>query len=178
MLDKFLIVALLVSVAAAFATPEFPQAQVLCPALLAIAVLAAAVFTSSFAIARLVRRLRLFLLVILVVPAVYMTVQLVPIPIHGAGNPAAARVAVPPLSDTQVGLFDDLRPAPDQSSQMSQRTDPVNAAAQETLPDFDNSGSFIDDEPQYSWPVAMMVVAPLAFAAGGLVVGLVLKALQ
>ena len=108
MLDKFLIVALLVSVAAAFATPEFPQARVLCPALLAIAVLAAAVFTSSFAIARLVRRLRLFLLVILVVPAVYMTVQLVPIPIHGSGNPiwAAASAALnsPPSERLTVDI--------------------------------------------------------------------------
>ncbi|PJG51833.1 hypothetical protein CVM73_28820 [Bradyrhizobium forestalis] len=99
MLVRFLMLALLVSVAAAFAMPDMPQARALCSALLAIAVLATAAFASSSAIARLVQRLRLFLLVVLVVPAIYMTIQLAPIPIHGSGNPiwatASAALNVP-----------------------------------------------------------------------------------
>jgi hypothetical protein len=51
------------------------------------AVLATAVLASSSAIACLVRRLSLFLLVILVVPAIHMALQLAPIPIQGSGNP-------------------------------------------------------------------------------------------
>ncbi|WP_407193997.1 hypothetical protein [Bradyrhizobium sp. STM 3566] len=99
MLVRFLMAALLVSVAVAFAMPEIPQARALCSAVLAIAVLATAVFTSSSTIARLARRLRPLLLVVLVVPAIYMTLQLAPIPIHGFGNPiwetASAALNVP-----------------------------------------------------------------------------------
>jgi hypothetical protein len=87
MLVRFLMLALLVSLATAFAMPDIPQARAICSALLAMAVLATAVFASSSAIACLVRRLSLYLLVILVVPAIYMTLQLAPIPIHGSGNP-------------------------------------------------------------------------------------------
>ncbi|SPP93889.1 hypothetical protein [Bradyrhizobium vignae] len=99
MLVRFLMAALLVSVAVAFAMPEIPQARALCSAVLAIAVLATAVFTSSSSIARLSRRLRPLLPVVLVVPAIYMTLQLAPIPVHGLGNPiwetASAALNVP-----------------------------------------------------------------------------------
>ena len=87
MLVKFLMLALLVSLATAFAMPDIPQARAICSALLAMAVLATAVFASSSTIACLVRRLSLFLLVILVVPAICMALQLAPIPIRGVGNP-------------------------------------------------------------------------------------------
>ncbi|MBH5398246.1 hypothetical protein HZZ13_10645 [Bradyrhizobium sp. CNPSo 4010] len=87
MLVRFLMLALLVSLAAAFAMPDTQQARALCSTLLAMAVLAIAVFASSSAIACLVRRLSPFLLVILVVPAIYMALQLAPIPIQGSGNP-------------------------------------------------------------------------------------------
>lgn len=102
MLARFLMVTLVVSVAAAFAMPEIPQRQALCSALLATAVLATAVFISSSAIARLVRRLRGFLLFILAVPAIYMALQLAPIPIHGLGNPiweTASAALNAPLAD-------------------------------------------------------------------------------
>lgn len=99
MLVRFLMVTLVVSVAAAFAMPEIPQRQALCSALLATALLAIAIFTPSFAIARLARRLRVFLLLILTVPAIYMAFQLAPIPVHGLGNPiwetASAALKVP-----------------------------------------------------------------------------------
>ncbi|SFO58084.1 hypothetical protein SAMN05216330_103727 [Bradyrhizobium sp. Ghvi] len=87
MLVGFLMLAILVSLATAFAMPDIPQARAICSALLAIAVLATAVFASSPTIARLVRRLSLFLLVILVVPAICIALQLAPIPIRGSGNP-------------------------------------------------------------------------------------------
>ena len=87
MLIGFLMLALLVSLAIAFAVPDIPQARLLCSALLAMAVLATAVFASSSTIACLVRRLSLFLLVILVVPAICVALQLAPIPIRGSGNP-------------------------------------------------------------------------------------------
>ena len=87
MLVGFLMLAILVSLATAFAMPDIPQARAICSALLAIAVLATAVFASSPTIARLVRRLSLFLLVILVLPAICMALQLAPIPIRGSGNP-------------------------------------------------------------------------------------------
>ncbi|GMO43209.1 hypothetical protein [Bradyrhizobium sp. TM233] len=87
MLVRFLMLALVVSVAAAFAMPDIPQQRALSSALLATAVLAAAVFASSSAIAGLVRRSGLVLVLILAVPAIYMAFQLAPVPIHGLGNP-------------------------------------------------------------------------------------------
>lgn len=113
MLDRFLMVALLVSVAVGFAMPEIPQARALCSALLAIAVLATAVFTSSSAIVRLVRRLLPLPLVILAVPAICMTIQLVPIPIHGSGNPiwatASAALNVPLAERLTVDIGATMR---------------------------------------------------------------------
>ncbi|MFC7700641.1 hypothetical protein ACFQX9_28620 [Bradyrhizobium sp. GCM10028915] len=87
MLVRFMMLMLVVSVAAAFAMPEIPQKRALCSALLATALLAAAVFASSSAIASLARRLGLLLILILAVPAIYMAFQLAPIPVHGIGNP-------------------------------------------------------------------------------------------
>ncbi|MHC4046630.1 hypothetical protein [Bradyrhizobium sp. 23AC] len=87
MLVRFLMLALVVSVAAAFAMPEIPQQRALSSALLATAALATAIFASSSAIASLVRRSGLVLILILAVPAIYMAFQLAPVPIHGLGNP-------------------------------------------------------------------------------------------
>ena len=102
MLVRFMMLTLVVSVAAAFAMPEIPQKRALCSALLATAVLAAAVFASSSAIASLVRRLGFLLILILAVPAIYMAFQLAPIPIHGIGNPiweTASAALNAPLAD-------------------------------------------------------------------------------
>lgn len=87
MLVRFLMLAILVTVAAAFAMPEVPQIRALWSAVLASAVLAAAVFTSSPTVTRLARRLRLFLILALAAPAAWMALQLIPIPIRGLGNP-------------------------------------------------------------------------------------------
>ncbi len=89
------------------------------------------------------------------------------------------RAIAPSLSDTQPGLFDDLPlgHTDDSASQMSQPTDPVAAATQETLPDFQGFPDLVADEPQYSWPVVVAVLVPLVLAAGALVASVVLKAM-
>jgi serine/threonine protein kinase len=99
---------------------------------------------------------------------------------YDVNQPSASgelRPVVPSLSDTEPGLFDDLPLGADESpSQLSQPTDPVAQAAQETVPDFSRSPGFIPDEGQSSWFVAAAVVAPLLLAAAVLVASLVLKA--
>jgi serine/threonine protein kinase len=90
-----------------------------------------------------------------------------------------AGTAVPSLDDTAPGLFDELQVGQDESpSQISQRTDPVASAAQETLPDFTRSPGFIPDEPTVSLPVLIAVVTPLLLAAGALLTSIAIKALQ
>jgi eukaryotic-like serine/threonine-protein kinase len=91
----------------------------------------------------------------------------------------SGRAPAPSLSDTQPGLFDDFQINQDESpSQISQPTDPVASAAQETVPDFTRSPGFIRDEPATSWPIVVAVVAPLLVAAGALITSVALKALQ
>jgi serine/threonine protein kinase len=96
-------------------------------------------------------------------------------------NPPSAagelREVAPSLSDTEPGLFDDLPIGADEStSQLSQPTDPVAQAAQETVPDFDRAPGFATDEPQSSWLLVAAVIVPLLLAAGVLVASVVLKA--
>lgn len=91
-----------------------------------------------------------------------------------------ATAPAPSLDDTAPGLFDELQVGQDESpSQISQRTDPVASAAQETLPDFTRSPGFIPaDEPTVSLPVLIVVVTPLLLAAGALLTSIAIKALQ
>ncbi|REK09407.1 MAG: serine/threonine protein kinase [Planctomycetota bacterium] len=104
--------------------------------------------------------------------------------VHGdiSRSPGSAqlRAPAPSLSDTEPGLFDDLPlGGTDESpSQISQPTDPVAHAGQETVPDFRDSGGFLSEEPQYSWPVVAAVVVPLLLGAAVLVGSIALKALQ
>ena len=87
------------------------------------------------------------------------------------------RAVASSMSDTQPGLFDDLPlgHSDDSASQVSQPTDPVAAATQETVPDFHGFGDLIADEPQYSWPVVVAVLVPLVMAAGALLASVTLK---
>jgi serine/threonine protein kinase len=89
-----------------------------------------------------------------------------------------ARAPKPSLSDTQPGLFDDLPLNQDDPSQISQPTDPVASAAQETVPDFSRSPGFIVEDPPTTWPVILTVVTPLLLAAGALLASVAIKALQ
>jgi serine/threonine protein kinase len=96
-----------------------------------------------------------------------------------AQTPTATRTKAPSLSDTQPGLFDDFQINQDESpSQISQPTDPVASAAQETLPDFSRTPGFIPDEPATNWAVVVAVVVPLLAAAGALITSIALKALS
>jgi serine/threonine protein kinase len=89
------------------------------------------------------------------------------------------RTKAPSLSDTQPGLFDDFQINQDESpSQISQPTDPVASAAQETLPDFSRTPGFISEEPATNWLVVTAVIAPLLLAAGALVASIAIKALS
>lgn len=84
---RFLMLAVLVTLASAFAMPEVPQVRGTVSALLALAILGAAIFISSSMATRLARRLQPLLILALAAPAICMALQLVPIPIHGYGNP-------------------------------------------------------------------------------------------
>ncbi|MEX0678920.1 MAG: serine/threonine-protein kinase [Pirellulales bacterium] len=91
----------------------------------------------------------------------------------------ALRPAAPALSDTEPGLFDELpiEPIDESPSQLSQPTDPVAQATQETVPDFSRTPGFNPDEPHSSWFVVAAVVVPLLLAATLLVASIALKAL-
>jgi len=92
----------------------------------------------------------------------------------------ALRPALPSLSDTQPGLFDDWPLAGEESpSQISQRTDPVASAEHETMPDLRPAKTTVfADEPSYSKLLVAAVLSPLVVAAGLLVASLVLRAMQ
>lgn len=83
----------------------------------------------------------------------------------------------PALADTDPGLFDDLKIGQDESpSQLSQPTDPVASATQETMPDLTQTPGFFGPEPRSSWLVVAAVVVPLLLAGTLLVASIVLKA--
>ncbi len=102
MVVRFLMLAVLMTIASAFATPEVSRVRGIFSALLAVAVLGAAIFISSSAVARLARRLRPLLVLALAAPAIWMALQLVPLPIHGLGSPiwqAASAALNEPLAE-------------------------------------------------------------------------------
>jgi len=96
----------------------------------------------------------------------------------GKSGSGPLRPVAPSLSDTEPGLFDDLPlgNSDDSPSQISQPTDPVAQAAQDTVPDFAAMPSFIADEPPYNWLVVTAVLLPIVLAAGALVVSMALRA--
>lgn len=92
---------------------------------------------------------------------------------------AALRPFLPSLSDTQPGLFDEIAGSHDESpSQVSQRTDPVASAENETLPDLDPAPELIPPEADFPLTLTLVVVVPLLLAAVLLVGSIVIKALQ
>ncbi len=99
------------------------------------------------------------------------------------GSPAAAggplRPAVPSMSDTEPGLFDDLPLAQEESpSQVSQRTDPVASADFETVSDMDHRPTLIAEPPTFPLGLTLLVVVPLLAAAALLVTSMVIMAIQ
>lgn len=87
MVVRLLMLALLMAVVSAFATPEIPQTRALISSLLAAAALGAAIFISASAMTRLARLLGPLLILSIAAPAACMALQLAPIPVHGLGNP-------------------------------------------------------------------------------------------
>lgn len=98
---RLLILALLVAIVWAFATPDIPLFRAIFSSILA-AMVAAVVFISSSTLDRFVRLQHPFLIFALAAPAVCMALQFVPIPIQGLGNPiweTASAALNEPLAD-------------------------------------------------------------------------------
>lgn len=87
MVVRLLMVAVLLAIVSAFTMPETLLTRAMLSVVLATAVLGAAIFTSSYALARFARLLRPLLVLALLAPAIWMALQLVPIPVRGLGNP-------------------------------------------------------------------------------------------
>lgn len=96
MVVRLLMVAVFLAIVSAFAMPETLLTRAALSSVLATAMLGAAIFTSPPAIARFAQLLRPLLMLTLLAPAIWMALQLVPIPVRGLGNPiwAAASVAL------------------------------------------------------------------------------------
>ncbi len=91
----------------------------------------------------------------------------------------ASRPVLPTMADTETSLFDEIGNAHDESpSQISQRTDPVASGDHETLPDLGRTPQIDSEQPEFPLPLVLLVLVPLLLAAGALVAGLVIKALQ
>ncbi|MDA9409894.1 hypothetical protein [Bradyrhizobium sp. CCBAU 45384] len=87
MVVRALMLGPILAVVWAFAMPEIPQFRAGFVTVLAMALAAVAIFASASTLARVVRLLHPILILALAAPAVCMALQLVPIPIHGLGNP-------------------------------------------------------------------------------------------
>ncbi|KJC50102.1 hypothetical protein [Bradyrhizobium sp. LTSP857] len=87
MVARLLMLTLLAIVISAFAMPETPQIRATLAAVLAAALLGVAVLPSSSTLTRFARLLAPFLALAISAPAIWMILQLAPIPFRGLGNP-------------------------------------------------------------------------------------------
>jgi hypothetical protein len=87
MIVGLLMLAVPVVIALAFAMSGNLYVLGILASILAVSTLAGAIFTSSSALARVAMLLRPLLTFALVAPAIWMAVQVVPIPVRGLGNP-------------------------------------------------------------------------------------------
>lgn len=94
MVVRLLMAAIFLAIVSAFAMPETLLIRAALSAVLAAAVLGAAILTSSPAIAHFAQLLRPLLVLTLLAPALWMALQLVPIPVRGLGNPIWATASV------------------------------------------------------------------------------------
>jgi eukaryotic-like serine/threonine-protein kinase len=98
---------------------------------------------------------------------------------EAAPSAGTLRPILPTLSDTAPGLFDEMGAAHDESpSQVSQRTDPMAAANQETWPDLDRARRVAHHRSEFPFVLALVVLGPLLIAAAALVAGIIIKALH
>lgn len=86
MVFRMVMLALLVAIAWAFAIADNPQGLGPVAGILAIAVLVAGIFSTSSAVACLARLLKPLFILVLAVPALWMVLQVAPIPLRGFGN--------------------------------------------------------------------------------------------
>ena len=98
--------------------------------------------------------------------------------------PASGQVigsAVPSVTgETTSGFFGDpVEAIEDSPSQVSQATDPVSAALEETLPDYSPRRELLPAARRIpAWVIVLLVLVPLLGAAGVLVVSVLLEALR
>lgn len=86
MVFQLVMLALLVAIAWAFAIADHLQALGLVAGILAIALLVAGILSTSSAAANLARLLKPLFILVIGVPALWMALQVVPIPLQGFGN--------------------------------------------------------------------------------------------
>ena len=99
--------------------------------------------------------------------------------VRGLATGGALRPVLPPVGETDTSLFDALAPSQDDSpSQISQRTDALASANHETVPDLGREQVPRPVEPRFPLALAVVVLGSLLLAAGSLLGGLVIKALQ
>ena len=78
-----------------------------------------------------------------------------------------------PIADVSLSFLGD-EPSGGSLSQISQRTDPLSAAAQETLPDVGRR-RLLRPEPDFPLSIVLAVLLPIILAAAVLVVNVVLQ---
>lgn len=86
MINRVLPLTILGTIVSAFAAYEVVQTRSLLCGVLATAIVGVAIFAPSSALVRLARLLGPTLIFTLAIPAIWMALQIVPIPIHGLGN--------------------------------------------------------------------------------------------
>ena len=79
-----------------------------------------------------------------------------------------------PPTDNSLSFLGD-EPSGGSLSQISQRTDPLSASAQETMPDVERRRPLLRDEHDFPLSIVVAVLLPIILAAAVLVVNLVLQ---
>src|SRR3954451_11165326 len=87
MIVRFAALALLLAILPSFAMSEPLQTTAIVSVILATAALTIAIFLPPTILARLARLMRPLLIITLVAPALWMVLQVLPIPLRGLGNP-------------------------------------------------------------------------------------------
>lgn len=87
MVTRVLPFTILGTIISAFAASEVVQTRALLCGVLAAAMLGVAIFAPSSALVRITRLLGPALILALAIPAIWMVLQIIPVPMHGLGNP-------------------------------------------------------------------------------------------
>jgi serine/threonine protein kinase len=79
-----------------------------------------------------------------------------------------------PIVDTSLSFLGD-EPSGGSLSQISQRTDPLSAAAQDTMPDVERRRPILREEHDFPLSIVLAVLLPIVLAAAVLVINLLLR---